>query len=367
MKQIKVGVIGCGVISDIYLKNLTTRFSTLKVVACADAFAEKSRERAQQYGIAAVSVDDLLADSQIDVILNLTNPQFHAEISLAAIKNGKHVYSEKPLATNPVDAQRIMDAAAEKNLRVGCAPDTFLGAGLQTACKAVADGWIGRPLAAVAFVSSRGHERWHSNPGFYYQEGGGPHLDMGPYYITALTAALGRVKRVNAMSGRGFDTRIVGTGPLKGERIPVNVDTHIGATLEFDCGVIATVMMSFDIWATSLPFLEIYGTSGTLTLPDPNTFDGPVRLKSMNEQAFEPLPLLYPFTGNLRGLGLAQMCHAILHGEEHCANGAIAQHVLEVLDAMEHAAKSGETVECHTPGAVPPMLTPGLMEVEYGF
>lgn len=367
MEQLKVGIIGCGVISDIYLKNLTARFSTLKVTACADASPEKSRERAQQYGIAAESTDSVLADPEIDVILNLTNPQFHAEISLSAIKNGKHVYSEKPIAANSPDAQRILDAAAEKKLRVGCAPDTFLGAGLQTAFKALADGWIGRPLAAAAFFSTRGHERWHSNPGFYYQEGGGPHLDMGPYYITALTAALGRVKRVSAMSGRSFDTRIIGTGPLKGERIPVNVDTHIGATLEFDCGVTATVMMSFDIWATNLPRIEIYGTSGSLMLPDPNTFDGPVRLRTMYGQEFEPLPLLYPHTGNLRGLGLAQMCYAILNGTEHYANGKTAQHVLEVLDAMERSAKSGETVECHTQGFKPPMLTPGLMEVEYGF
>ena len=367
MEQLTVGVIGCGVISDIYLTNLTTRFSSLRVAACADASPEKSRERALAYGITSVSVEDMLTDPRIDVILNLTPPQIHADVSIAALQNGKHVYSEKPIAVTPADAKRIMDAAAEKRLRVGCAPDTFLGAGLQTALKALADGWIGRPLAAVAFFITRGHERWHPNPGFYYQRGGGPHLDMGPYYITALVAALGRVKRVSAIGGRGFDMRLIQTGPLKGGQIPVSIDTHMGATLEFDCGVIATTMLSFDVWATHLPFIEIYGTGGTLTLPDPNTFDGPVLLKSMHGEAFEPLPTLYPYAGNVRGLGLAQMCHAIAGGTEHCASGALASHVLEVLDAMELASQRGETVECQTSCPRPPLLASGCLEQDYGF
>lgn len=367
MEQTTIGVIGCGVISEIYLKNLTERFSSVRVKACADALAEKSRERAAQYAILSVSVAELLADSEIEVVLNLTNPQFHAAVTLDALAHGKHVYSEKPLATNLDDAKRILDFAAEKGLQIGCAPDTFLGAGIQTACKAVSDGWIGRPLSGVAFVSSRGHERWHSNPGFYYQEGGGPHLDMGPYYITALAAALGRVNRVSAMSSRGFDTRIIGTGPLKGSPIPVNVDTHWSASLEFDCGAIVTVMMSFDVWATHLPKIELYGTSGTLTLPDPNTFDGPVLMRSMHEQEFSPLPLLYPYTGNLRGLGIAQMCRSIRHGNSFGASDSLARHVLEVLLAMEKASASGQTVKCETSCERPPMLLPGLMEVEHEF
>ena len=367
MKKLNIGVIGCGIISDVYLKNLTAGYSTLRAAACADILAEKSRAQAEKYGIESVEADTLLADPGIDVVLNLTTPQFHKDISLAAIQSGKHVYSEKPLAVTLADGREILDAAAARGVRVGCAPDTFLGASIQTAIKAVKDGWIGRPLSAVACFSCRGHERWHTSPDFYYQPGGGPVLDNAPYFLTALAAALGRVKRVNAMAGRGFDRRMIGAGPRQGEFIPVDIDTHVSASLEFENGVIVTSLWSFDIWATHLPAIEIYGSGGTLTLPVPSGFDGPVLLKGMDGADFRELPRLYPHSGNLRGLGLAQMCHAILHGGEHSASGALALHVLEVMCAIEQSAKTGETVACQTDCPIPEQLVPGILEKEYGF
>jgi len=367
MNRLRIGIVGCGVISEIYMKNLTESFSSLKVVCCADAIKEKAADRAAQFGIANVGVDELLENQNVDVVLNLTTPQQHADISLKALRQGKHVYSEKPLAISLDDAKKIMNEAESRGLRVGCAPDTILGSGIQTSLKAIADGWIGRPLAAFASVSSRGHERWHANPAFYYQQGGGPHLDMGPYYLSALIAALGPVQKVNGMSNRAFDKRIIGTGTLKGHLIPVEVDTHYSASLEMACGAVVTILMSFDIWATHLPRIELYGTDGTLTMPDPNTFDGPVLIRSMHDHDFVQLPIRFPFNGNLRGLGLAQMCHAIISGQEHLASGQLALHVLEVLLAIEKAAVTGETIVCST--TVPdrrPLFQPGLLEVEYG-
>ena len=338
------------------------------MVACADLFEEKARERAEQYGIRAMSVEELLGDGEIDLILNLTTPLQHAEISTQALEKGKHVYCEKPLAVTVEEGRELLELAEKRGLFIGCAPDTFLGAGVQTACRGLADGWIGTPVAATAFVTSRGHERWHGNPGFYYQKGGGPHFDMGPYYITALVAAFGPVKRVNAMSKRTFDKRIVSAkGPLHGSVIPVEVETHLSASLEFENGALATLLMSFDVWASELPRMEIYGTGGTLSMPDPNTFDGPVRIRSMYGTEFKELPLLNPYDGNARGLGLAQMCRAIEQGEAICANGELALHVLEVICAIDEAGRTGEQVYCTTTCEKPPMLPQGILETEYGF
>lgn len=363
--MLRIGVIGCGVISGIYLKNLTARLQGAKVVACADLDKERSRQRAEEYGLAQMTVSELLASPEIDIVFNLTIPASHAPISMAALEHGKHVYSEKPLATNLGDARRLLELAAEKGLYVGCAPDTFLGAGLQTTMKAISDGWIGKPLSAVAFFSCRGHELWHVNPDFYYQPGGGPHLDMGPYYLTALTAALGGVERVSAMGSRAFPTRTIQAGPRTGEEIPVDVDTHISAVLEFRCGVVANLMLSFDVWATNLPKLEIYGTSGSLALPDPDYFDGPVLLRSAGSQEFQELPLLYPHRENLRGLGLARMCRAIEEGTAHPASGELALHVLEVALALERSAATGESVRCTTPCSQPELLAPADQVSDY--
>ncbi|MCL2035353.1 MAG: Gfo/Idh/MocA family oxidoreductase [Oscillospiraceae bacterium] len=368
MERTGVGVIGCGVISEIYLENLTTRFSGVQVIGCADTIAEKSKARAAAYGIRQMTVEEMLACSDIHMILNLTTPRIHMEIALAALEHGKHVYNEKPLCATRKEAQSVMELAKEKGLYVGCAPDTFLGAGLQTARKALDDGWIGRAIAGSAFITTPGHERWHIDPAFYYQPGGGPNLDMGPYYITALVALLGPIKSVNSMSSRAYDKRVVGSGKNAGQIIPVEVDTHYSTSLTFMNGAVITAIMSFDIWATHLPFIEIYGTAGTLTLPDPNFFDGEVLLQSRYEDAFIPIPMQNPFTNhNLRGLGPAQMCHAIRKGTAHCASGELALHVLEVLEAMTQASQSGKTYTCVTSCERPAALPYGLAEAQYEF
>lgn len=366
MRPVTVGVVGCGVISEIYLANLQARFNGVRVKACADSLKENSEARAQQFGIKAMAPQQLLADPEIEVVVNLTSPSAHLQVSLGALRAGKHVYSEKPLAMSVDDAKLILDEADTRGLRVGCAPDTFLGSGLQTALKAVADGRIGRPLSAVAFYTCRGHELWHTNPAFYYQPGGGPILDMGPYYVTALVAALGSVKRVSAFSSAAFKERTFGAGKRKGGTFPVAVDTHYSASLEFTGGAIATVMFSFDIWAANLPHLEIYGTTGSISLPDPNFFDGPAQIRDSDSTEYSNLPPQNPFAENMRGLGLAQMCKAIRDGTGHLANGRLATHVLDVLTAMDASAKRGEVVVCSTACEAPPLMPAALTEIEYG-
>ncbi|MDR1765388.1 MAG: Gfo/Idh/MocA family oxidoreductase [Lachnospiraceae bacterium] len=412
MDKMRIGVVGCGVISEIYLKNLTTLFPHVEVVGCADTFNEKASQRAGEFRIRPMGTDELVRCPDVDVVLNLTNPRFHADVSITALENGKHVYSEKPLADSFARGRDIMELAAKKNLRVGCAPDTFLGESLQSACKALADGRIGRPLAAAAFMTTPGHERWHTNPAFYYQQGGGPHLDMGPYYLTALVAMLGPISRVACLAGRGHKERAIATGPLAGTHFPVEVDSHYGATMEFACGAILTLMWSFDIWATNLPFIEVYGSEGTLSLPDPNWFDGEVRVRGMADGDFAVLPVgpvwahpeqnrlgparvadigksdtvkadtgqmdigksdtvkadtaSTPERHNLRGLGLAQMCQAIQTGGEHCATGEMGLHVLEALEAMDVSAATGQAVPLSTTCRKPPMPVVDMVRGKHG-
>ena len=232
MAGIKAGVIGCGVISEIYFKNLRDRFHSVEITCCADAFEPKARERADQFGVEAVTVEHMLRDPGVKMVIDLTNPASHADVILSALRAGKHVYTEKPLALTLEDADRIAAEASRRGLVVGCAPDTILCAGIQTACFALESGWIGRPLSATAFWSSRGHERWHTNPAFYYQPGCGPHMDMGPYYVTALCMLLGSFQRVHAVSRRPYERRIFGAGPNKGKTFPVETDTHYSALLE---------------------------------------------------------------------------------------------------------------------------------------
>ena len=365
MQPVKAGIVGCGVISEVYFKSLKERFRSVEVVCCADACAEKALAHAAQFGVEATTVADMLRNPAVEMVINLTNPASHAELTLEALGAGKHVYSEKPLALTLQDADRILAEADRRGLSVGCAPDTMLGSGIQTACAAIESGWIGRPLAAAAFWSSRGHERWHANPAFYYQPGGGPHLDMGPYYISALALMLGGVRRVQAVSRRAYAERTFGAGPRRGERFPVETDTHFSALLETAGGATVNLMLSFDVWATSLPRLEVYGTGGTLSLPDPNTLEGQVRLYTPASGAFETLPLNNPFRQEVRGIGAAQMAVALRTGGSYLADGRLARHVLEVLFAIEEAARTGAAVECKTTFDRRPPLPAGLTEAEW--
>ena len=333
-RSIKIGVIGCGNISSTYLQ-APQQFSNLDIEACADIDLLRAQSHSEKFDIPkACSVEELLADPEIEIVLNLTIPAVHAAITLQALAANKSVYSEKPLATNSADGRAILQMAQEKKLRIGCAPDTFLGGGLQTCIQLIRDGAIGTPIAATAFFLNHGMENWHPDPTFFYQPGAGPLFDLGPYYLTALIAMLGPVRRVAGLNKITFPERIVTTQSNYGHKITVTTPTHITGNMEFANGAIVTTITSFDVWHHNLPFIEIYGTEGSLSIPDPNTFGGPVRLRQANDESWQEIPLLYGGQTNGRGLGLADMINALETGRAHRANGELAYHVLDVMEAL---------------------------------
>ena len=355
----QVGIIGCGNICDQYFKSCAG-FADIEIVACADLMSERAEAKATQYGVRALSVNALLNDPDISIVLNLTIPQAHAEVDLAALAAGKHVYSEKPLALSADDGRRILAAASERGLRVGCAPDTFLGGGLQTSRKLIDDGWIGRPVAATAFMVGHGHEYRHPDPAFFYKAGGGPMLDMGPYYITALIHLLGPVTRVTGSSKITFPQRVITSKPKYGDVIDVDVTTHLASALDFANGVVATVVMSFDVWAHNLPRIEIYGSEGSLVVPDPNRFGGPVLLRRAGAEAWSEIPLSHSAEVG-RGIGVADMASAIRNGRAHRASGELAMHALEVMLAVDEASACGRHMAIESSAARPELLPLGLM------
>ena len=343
-----IGIIGCGNISGIYFQN-GARFKNLRLLACADQVMQRAQDAAVQYGVKALSVDDLLAHPEIDAVLNLTVPLSHAEISLRALAAGKHVYSEKPFGVTREEGQSIAAEAHSRGLSLGSAPDTFLGAGLQTCRQLIEHGAIGTPVSATAFMTCHGHEGWHPDPQFYYLPGGGPMLDMGPYYLTALVHLMGPVSQVAGMASAALTERTVGSGPKLGTRFPVQVETHVAGVLQFESGAIATVITSFDIWAANLPCLEVHGTEGSLSVPDPNTFGGPVRL-FRPENGWKDVVLTHGFADNSRGLGLADMADSLENGRPARASGALALHVLDAMQCFAESARSGSfsSIRCKT-------------------
>ncbi|RIK56606.1 MAG: oxidoreductase [Chloroflexi bacterium] len=361
----KVGIIGCGNISTIYLKSPQT-FPILEITACADLERSRSEAKAAEFNIRALEVDELLADPAIEIVVNLTIPAAHAAVAQAAIAHGKSVYSEKPLALNTADGCALLDAARARQVRAGCAPDTFLGGGLQTCRKLIDDGWIGEPVAATAFMMSHGHESWHPSPEFYYQQGGGPMFDMGPYYLTALVALLGPVRRVTGATRITFPQRIITSQPKYGQTIDVEVPTHVVGLLDFASGPIATIITTFDVWAAELPRIEIYGTHGTLSVPDPNTFGGPVRLRRAGSSEWQEIPIPFHYTANSRGLGVADMAYALRSGRAHRASGDLAFHVLEIMEAIHVASAEDRhvtlTSRCDRPAPLPLGLMPGVLD-----
>lgn len=361
----KIGIIGCGTISGIYLKSPSV-FPILDIVACADIDMERAQAKAEEYSIQALSVDELLAHPDIEIVVNLTIPAAHAEVAQAAIARGKSVYGEKPLALNTADGKKILDQAKKAGVLVGSAPDTFLGGGLQTCRKLIDDGWIGTPVAATAFMMSHGHEHWHPSPEFYYQRGGGPMFDMGPYYLTALVSLLGPVKRVTGATRATFPERTITSQPKYGQKIQVEVPTHVVGVLDFAQGAIATIITTFDVWSAELPRIEIYGTEGTLSVPDPNTFGGPVRLRRAGSNEWQEIPIPFHYTTNSRGLGVADMAHALRSGREHRASGDLAYHVLEIMEAIHVASDQGQHQELIStvtrPAAFPLGMAPGILD-----
>lgn len=359
MKRVGVGIIGCGNISPAYLK-AAKAFPILDIVALADANPAAAEARASEFGLVARSIEALLADPTIEIVLNLTVPKAHVEVGLQAVAAGKHVHSEKPLGVNVAEAATLIEAAKARGVRVGCAPDTFLGGAHQTARKLIDDGAIGRPVGGAAFFMCPGHELWHPNPGFYYLHGGGPMLDMGPYYITDLVNLLGPVARVSGMATRLRSERLIASEPFKGMHIPVEVATHVAGTLAFVNGAIVTVAMSFDVPKHKHAPIELYGEKASLLVPDPNHFGGAIELAGIGED-WREIPTEHSYAdGNYRILGVADMAHAIRRGRPHRASGALAFHVLEVMTAFQRSSDSGAVVEIESRPERPAMLPVAL-------
>jgi predicted dehydrogenase len=366
MEQKHVGVIGCGNISGIYLQ-MSRTFKVLKVQAVADLDAARARRAAAEYAVERVmTVDELLDDPHIDIILNITPPGAHFEIAMRALEAGKSVYNEKPLAIRKEDARQMLELARQKGLRIGCAPDTFLGAGHQTCRQLIDTGAIGTPVAAAAFMLCPGHESWHPDPEFYYQEGGGPLFDMGPYYLTAMINLLGPVKRVSGSTRISFPERTITSQPKHGKKIVVETPTHLAAVLDFASGAVGTLVTSFDVHASSMPAIEIYGSEGTLNVPDPNRFGGPVRLWRSATRQWEEAPMVSGWPENSRSIGMADMAHAMISGRAHRASGDLAFHVLDIIHAVHEASDQGCHIELASgverPAALPLNLPADLLD-----
>lgn len=361
MKKTRIGVIGCGAISGIYFKNCHTFFRHTEVVACADLVREKAEAAAKEFGIPSVlKVEDLLSAPDVDIVLNLTVPKAHAAVALAALHAGKHVHGEKPLATGLEDGRKIVELARRKKLRVGSAPDTFLGAGIQTCRKLIDDGWIGTPIAATAFMMCRGHESWHPSPEFYYEVGGGPMLDMGPYYLTALVNLIGPVKRVTGSTRMVFPTRTITSQPKYGKVVKVETPTHIAGVIDFTNGAVGTIVTSFDVVSHHMPCIEIHGSEGSLQVPDPNCFGGEILIRRFGVKEWQAVPHSHIYAENSRGIGVADMASAIVAKRPHRANGDLAYHVLDVMLAFQDASDSGRHVEIESTCARPAPLPLGL-------
>jgi predicted dehydrogenase len=355
-QPLNIGIVGCGKIVEQYLATFDT-IDVVRLVAVADLEPARADAVADgRPGVRALSVPELLAAPEVDLVLNLTVPAAHAEVALQAIAAGKAVYGEKPLTATVDEARTVLAAAAAAGVRLGCAPDTVLGTGVQTARRAVDDGLIGMPISATATMMTPGHERWHPNPDFYYVPGGGPLLDMGPYYVTALVTLLGPVSSVIGAASRTRDTRVIGSGPRAGEVIGVSTDSHVTGILTHASGALSTLVMSFDAVGTKAANLEVHGETGSLVVPDPNRFAGNVELRPLGSLEFEVLPVSAGYEDAGRGLGVADLALTPA-GEEPRASGALALHVLEVMESLLRSAELGQSVPITSsvdrPAAVP--------------
>jgi predicted dehydrogenase len=360
-----VGVIGCGVISGAYL-TAARLFPQIEIVALADRDPAAAAARGAEFGLPAVSVDALLADPRVEIVLNLTIPVAHVPVGLAAIAAGKHVYAEKPLAVSLDEGRRLVEAAAAAGLKLGSAPDTFFGGSHQTARALVDAGRIGRVFAGTAFLMLAGHERWHPNPDFYYtRAGGGPVMDMAPYYLTDLVQLLGPVAEVTARGTVCRQRRTIAKGPRAGQSVPVDCVTHVAGTLVFEHGAIVQLAMSFEVWGHRHTPIELYGSEGSMLVPDPNRFDGEVQCLAANGE-WQAMPTTHGYAdGNYRILGLVDMAAALREDRPHRASGALALHVLEVMTGLIEAAGSGRTVtilsRCERPAPFAPGLAVGAI------
>ena len=358
MSELNVGVIGCGNISTTYFE-LASLFKGYQFKACADLNHANAEASAATYGLTAMSVDDLLASQDIDVIVNLTIPDSHNEISTRILEAGKHVYSEKPLSLNTDEAKALAALAQQKGLSVGCAPDTFFGGTHQLARKLVDDGAIGTITSGTCHVMSHGMEDWHPNPDFFFQPGAGPVLDLGPYYIAALVNLIGPVKRVGALTSMAEKERMILNGDRHGEMVPVDTPTTIHALLEFHTGATVTLSASWDVWSHEHNNIELYGTEGTLYVPDPNFFAGDLRIARKNSDTESVAPIDHPFDvineakddekrANYRGAGLADMAMAIHDKRDFRCSIDRAAHALDVMMSILESGETGQFVTINT-------------------
>lgn len=334
-----VAIIGAGVISGQYLSNLTA-FPDVRVIAVADLDVDRAATVAAQYEIpVSGDVATALAIPEVELVVNLTVPAAHSAVALAALEAGKHVYGEKPLTLDPASGEKLLAEAAARGLLIGNAPDTFLGAGLQSAQRALRSGAIGTPVAAATAVQGPGPESWHPSPEFLFQIGAGPLYDLGPYYLTALVSLLGPVDRVAATARQARAQRVIGSGPKAGTVFDVEVPTYVTALIDLETGPSVISTFSFD---SPLPrrVIEITGTEGTLSVPDPNNFDGPLQVRGVKDDDWRELPVTGPTAG--RGLGVLDMARALRTGAPHRASGAMALHVLETMAGIIDSAERGE-------------------------
>lgn len=362
MKKIRAGIVGCGFISTIYLQN-AKKFNVYEIAACADLDIDRARQKAEEFDIPkAYTTEELIEDPEIDLVINLTIPAIHAQIALAALEAGKHVYSEKPLSVSLEDGEKIINKAKKTGLTVANAPDTFLGGGLQTCRKLIEDGWIGMPVSATAFMMCAGHENWHPDATFYYQEGGGPMFDMGPYYLTALVHLMGPVTRVTGSAKITYPERTITSQPNQGKKIAVNTPTQINGIMDFRSGAVASIITSFDVWYHQLPKIEIYGTEGSLIVPDPNKFSGPVYLRRKEHEEWAEIPLTHGFVENSRGLGIADMAYAILNEKNPRTDAELAYHVLEMMHGFHLASEMNQHYQLKSTCRQPQPLPTGITE-----
>jgi len=373
VKPVKVGVIGCGNISTKYMTRAKV-WESIEMVACADRIPERAQRRAQEFGLRACKDNwELLSDPEIEIVLNITNPVEHYPVAMEVLEAGKHLYGEKPMAINLENGKEILAKAKEKNLRIGGAPDTFLGGGLQTCRKLIDDGAIGMPVGFTANMLCPGHESWHPDPEFFYQVGGGPMLDMGPYYLTALINMLGPMERVAGATRVTHVERTIGSEAKRGQKITVEVPTHVVGLIQAEAGPIGTITTSFDVpaafgkgesasEAAQIPFVEIYGSKGTIRLPDPNMFCGPVYLIKPDGKGPQEVPLTHGYAEENRSIGLADMAYALRSGRPHRANGEMTLHALEIMHAIHSSSDQGHYVELETSCERPAPLPAGLEE-----
>jgi predicted dehydrogenase len=352
-----VAVVGCGTISDQYLRNLTA-FPDLRVLICADLDGERARRQAAAYGVpAAGTVDEALGHPGVELVVNLTIPAAHAEVSAAAAAAGKSVWTEKPLALDTAAGAQLLADANVAGVLVGCAPDTVLGAGLQTARRLIADGAIGEPTSALALMQNPGPDQWHPDPEFLFQRGAGPLFDMGPYYLSALATIFGPAAGVAAVGRRARERRVIGHGPRAGTAFDVEVFTHVSALIEYARGPAATLVLSFDSPLRRHGFVEITGTEATLSLPDPNMFDGTIRIKVAGTDDWTELPTAGASDG--RGLGVLDLARALRSGAPVRASGEIGLHVLDTMEAIERSIAGRAFEPVKTSFGPPSTLDPG--------